>query len=795
MSPPTQVGGGVRLSCSMRVATTVTFALFLGCAATSPRPTGPSVTERTGPSDQAPGPASYAERPDPGPSARPEAPPPDELLALLGQHRAASGPPELEDGRLGVPQDWKTLPQSAVVWRREDLYPHGLVAIGDTLLTRRQGIVAFDAHNGDERWHRPVGDGERSYAVEGCDGVAVLFEPRAVVGVVADTGEERWTRPLEPRADSIYTTPGFPRRLGCHVGFLLVSGARQLAEREKATLVTVDTRTGEERTLAECRSEGCQLESDPGSTGWVLTDQRGPRFVPLRGAAVALPERTEMVAGEGAEMVAVAQLRVDRPFERGSDSDGPRWRGQRTDGTVLWESSARFDRLGRLGDDLIVLRHSDHSIARMDLKTGRDRWALPLSDELHRLFARRDGRAIEGSRLAVANRTTPDLILLLDLETGRPEALRLAPQDPVELRLTNELLILGAHDETVVMRLDRETPPLRSRLPLEADVAQSIGELGEPLGRPPEATTSGHIPPHLYPAGANAARQWLAHLGPLALPTLETIVREGTLAEAAMVVPVFARQEGEAKERIVRMGLERSLATEPTLEAARLRAQTAKAYGGQPLSPRLATALANGTIGWLRHARQHRWLNVEKWRGCGRGGAAEGSPECERMTATHEALVATRNLLERSATSSVPLRRLREELAGDQSHPNAGCEADDAAAARAAVLSHLFEFWLAPPAEEVLAPGLGCAPVMTLAGPVTIRDAEKAESRPFWSIGPAHEPREAPETRGAAWADAPILEVSYEWYSGPLAAEGGSFLVGKIDGMWRVVSGGTRWVS
>ena len=57
-------------------------------------------------------------------------------------------------------------------------------------------------------------------------------------------------------------------------------------------------------------------------------------------------------------------------------------------------------------------------------------------------------------------------------------------------------------------------------------------------------------------------------------------------------------------------------------------------------------------------------------------------------------------------------------------------------------------------------------------------------------------PNERPITWGdPIWDEAPMRVVSYEWYAGPLAAEGGHLALIKVDGLWRVVGGGMEWVS
>ncbi|MBO6936541.1 MAG: PQQ-binding-like beta-propeller repeat protein [Deltaproteobacteria bacterium] len=720
----------------MRALSLVPLVLLLGCATTAPRDSsGPrlAVQHRQPPADPAPAPS--------------------ELLALLTQHVPVGPPPALTDGRLAVPRDWKELPQSAVLWRREEGHANRHVAIGDVLLSRNHGILAFDGATGELVWERRVGRDERSYAVEGCDGVAVIFEPDGVVGVTAATGELLWSRPLERRDDTAsHWTPGDAQRVGCRVVARTESGGRRLAATRAEELVAIDSRTGDTRVLARCTTADCRLRTDgaldallvrEGERAW-LFDTDSTRRQPL-------PSRAGFVAGPPGDRTVVR--------ERGDFGDWAAYRG----GEEQWARPPATHVYGRMGDDLVLLDQEDRALVRLDLVTGRERWTLPLSNELARLLGRRDGFTMNESRLIAGSRTLPGLLLVVDLATGSPTSLQLAPGHTVRIAASQDLLFLSGHRETVAVRLDRQAPALRSLLDLETDIARSLRIV---LSGDPSSGPSQGAPVHLYPSTPRAATTWLARLGSPVLPSVIPIARRGSLDRVRRVVPILAAMEPPAT-RVLASAIERVIDGPLTVERAELLSLVSKRWPGEPLPPSLAQVVSRVAIRWLAMLRPV--LNDEtEWRRC----LLEQGPNTCLLGVGLDGIQNARNLLERASHSSGPLDSFRSAIANGRRWPDP-CDPDTDDAITTAVLRHLFELSTSVCVYEVRA-DVECAPVLTLGGALEVLPPGGTESDRRWSLDP---PESMPDGRASVH-----VETDY----GRRRAD---FVVAEIDGHWRVVRG------
>lgn len=154
-------------------------------------------------------------------------------------------------------------------------------------------------------------------------------------------------------------------------------------------------------------------------------------------------------------------------------------------------------------------------------------------------------------------------------------------------------------------------------------------------------------------------------------------------------------------------------------------------------------------------------------------------------------------MLERADDSGLGLQRVRRAIAahgGSADDSPIPCEMSDDDAARVAMLAEFFELSLEPP-HYINAPGASCIRVNTLGGWLDVDYADEPTKTPYVQVS-APEPVDYESHRGdPQWDDAPTVAISYSFYSGSLSAEGGTYFLKKIGGIWRVIAGGSRWVS
>jgi hypothetical protein len=684
-------------------------------------------------------------------------------------------------GVLVAPVDWKTLPQSAVLWRRSDLensFPHAIEGL--FVADRFDSITGIDARSGRTRWTVPiehVGDQQMAHSVMACDDTVVVFAPNAVIGVRAEDGTQRWRIAGTHRTQSTYTTPGFPVVYGCRVAFHRAAGTRMLWEEgEKADAVEVDAHSGVERVLGP----GRVVELGPDHA--MIEDAGGRSTLVRAGRRTALPDHTRYVVSPGTSDELAVVLPPDDSRDNGVVKGVHAGSGRivwsrpaeslgagaesRASAATHWGVSPNHPLLTRLGDEAIVV--GSRGVERVDLRTGRSRWSVGLSDELagaHNVTE----TALAGDDFVITNRGQPSLVIALDARTGALRAMRLAPQDPVYATTAGRTLVLTAHDETLGIDLDREAPPLRSLLSLDADVEASLRELDTPSGTPPVATISGFIPLHVYPAGRTAATAWLHRLLPLAGDRLRLRLRTAPPGEAIPLLDVFRDDTGSQTAQAL-VELLRPTMGPPTVDTARLRYAVANAIS-VTLSPEMAGQLADSMVEWLAAMRQE-WLRPHALQDCG------DPPSRKLACATMEAITESRNLLERASAQAGPLARFRSALAPGQARST--CVPSEEDQARAAAVSHLIE--MDPVVSLVSAPGARCVQVATLAGRVTADTSGRPSKKQQLII-------EAPRS-----SDAAMRTVPYEWSEDGDASSGGELVVKKVDGLWRVVGQASSWI-
>lgn len=684
----------------------------------------------------------------PTPSFESSPPSPGSEMVAAGAELVA--PPLLVGDRFVAPADWKTLPTAASLWQRTDLRQHDLLAVeGGLVASHDRSLVLLDAATGDVRWRADIPSPQ---PLAFCEDTVAVHDPRGrLIGLDLRTGEERWRRELALADGEGHLRHTAYRQLGCSLVLGLDSSGRSVSWRLDA-LIAVDLATGAERELGRC--PGCVLERFPSRDGVVLTHGERSLFVGLDGTRRSLSEGVSLVAGNNGTI----------QVNTGEEIVGEREWHVLADGRERWRGPGLRLVLGRVEDDVIGVR--EDSLVRMDLTDGTERWALRMSAELLPRFGE-----ISGEKLTWGI-NGPWLIATVDLSTGTPHSLRVAPRYPSRVRVAGSTLYATDCSGTSAVPLTGEDPPLRSRLSLRADIERSIRVLAGD-----EVPASCQTPLDLdeHPQTPGRARAWLGRLGALAIPSLTNVIQDGSLAEATRVVLALALMEEPFAAPPLALALERTL-TRPDSDARDLRRAAARAFPHASLDDRLASALARSAVSWLQAA------------GSLRCDYSEPDNACMEQARIMDAVVATRDLLERASIRAAPLHRLRDALA--DTHSAASCPADDDDDARRAVLRHLAEFGSPVP---IVAEGLQCSTVIGVDGPLTALDApiddfsieigpsSPAEGEgPTWSDGPWNEaPRRLVRLGGAndAWRDL-----------------GHDVVVVKVDGLWRTIVRRQSWL-
>ncbi len=689
-------------------------------------------------------------------------PTPEELAALVREHRPATSRVPTEYGAATLPIDWRTLPMTALLWSARG-GDDPLLVDGALVTTEpgREALVARDLRSGQERWRveTPHAIGERPYAVAGCQRV-VLFDSERIAGLDPATGAALWEIPLEP-TNSVMTRPGAASMQGCHLAFLVADDAMRLADGfSTSRLRLVDVRTGRITARPTCAAP-CALVSTEREGVVVNTSEDQRWLFPWEGGEPArLPAGTDHLTPDLA--IAIDQGTL---VARERTSAEVRWRRELDSGAMV-----RGPLLTRTEDDLIATDGS--ALVRVSAATGQDVWRTPLSSELANAIRRFDGHAHDPTRLIVGSRGVPQLLLDVDLGTGVPRSLRVSAIDPVDLALEGDLLAVRSHERSGVVDLSLEAPALRERLTLEDDLARTIAAL--------TAGERASGAPWSYPTGRAQSIEWLRRLGPLLGDAVTLRIERAELDTAAALLPAL---EGAPNAMPMAVSvLERTYGCSPTPRHARARAAASAALE-PPLDAAHANELASETIAWLDELHRR---------------AARGSSgRADR--AAWEAVMSGRDALLRTSVSSAPLRRFEEAIRRHAPTTIASrCVPSDDDAARAAVLRYGYELAASPIRTTVRVPGAHCVEVQTLGGPLeVVTDGDSPA--PWILVGPAlrvEEVRDYPvELTTLPWPDAPARAIALTYYAGSITGQADLLIVQRVDGEWRVVWTATLWVS
>lgn len=699
---------------------------------------------------------------------------PERIAALLSQHVDPSAPPELGADGLVVPTDWKVLPQSAVTWALRGSSEELFLAGRETVITRHYtSYVAVDLRTGDERWSRrtPSYPSPRSEAVAACDGIVVFFLPESIVGIDARDGHELWserTRPSRTSDHREFATSG------CTVGFFRAHRSTALAdEGGSADFWTLDARTGRATRRSRCSGYCAFVEAT--DTHLLMTDYDDGTTVVVRASGEML-RRDDAVhfVDRGPDAIV-----VELPDEGGV-------RGVSLDGHVVWSRKRRFGIRARFGNDVIV--RDEASIRRLSLLDGATAWSVPLGHEMTNLLQDGDTWVADADRVVVANRHMPSLIVVVDFATGRVEAVRLAPEDPVRILLSGERLVLGAHDAVVGIDLSHEAPPIRSVLTLEEDVRRSAEELVR-AEREAVDRRFANVPTYAYPLGHEAIA-WLRRLGPLAAPTLRSMLVDASIEDAASLVPAVGLDESAESQAQVTATLRRTYAMPPTADLTRLRVATLRALRPS-LPPDVATELVTQTVEWLEFLREEGWLSADAIGRC-----EADPPGCELAQGTYAAVRSAHAALERTSEDPAPIEALRRAVRTGVATAPSSCQPSETDLVLNAALTHEFLFD-ALDSGHVIVPEGSCVELVTAAGRVTLDDGPGPHAAPFVSLSAPVQVSVSgnPSDSDPTWSQAPTYTVTIVWDGGPLRAQGGVFTVKKVGGMWRVVEYASTWVS
>ena len=265
----------------------------------------------------------------------------------------------------------------------------------------------------------------------------------------------------------------------------------------------------------------------------------------------------------------------------------------------------------------------------------------------------------------------------------------------------------------------------------------------------------------------------------LALPLLAACVAAPSVPSSVSPAPTESQHDSVEISSVEKM-LWRSIAPEIGLEHARLRVRAARALAYRVIDHELALALADNAVLWLKNARDAHQLDLATLDGCVRG-----RDSCTLLRALFDAVEATRDLLDRSSASSVPVRRLRSSIA-----PGWGCEEDPA---RIAVVQNALELFVADPGTVYL-PRSTCRSFVTIGGPRWFKSVQPDAALPYRAFAPAVSVQgETPHRwNHPSFDEAPLREVQYAFHgarrpSGDRTQEYGAYLVALVDGEWRVL--------
>lgn len=686
------------------------------------------------------------------------------LAALVHEHRPASGVVPMEDGRVAVPLDWRTLPLTAVLWEgppRSDPRLNDPQWIGDLLVALEAGrdVVARDARTGVERWRGELDSalGTRAYLLAGCERVVVLDSTR-IAGLDPATGELAWEVPIGQAAGAYSSRPGEAAMNGCRMVVQVADEGDMVADGfHSSSLRVLDVRDG--TVLARPRCPAPCLVVSAEDAGVIAGMGEGERvlFGWTGGEPEVLPARSIRVAG------GVALVRSDDAMEG-------RARGS---GELVWRLEGLGRRgateLARLADAVVV--HDGDTLRRISIATGEDVWRIAIDEDLRAGIARGDGRDHDGHHLVVGTRVEPQFLLDVDLDAGVVRSLRISAVDPVRVSVGEGLAVVLSHGEMAVVDLALDAPPLRERLSLEADVERTLAELGSSPGR-------GHpidVRPWDYPDGRRDALEWLERLAPLVGDVVTPRVAGAELDEAASLLAAIP---DPARATAAAVGvLERTYGLAPSAGLARARS-IASASVGPGLREEQADALLRETVAWLD--------------------ALSARPEEARADDEDawSAVLAGRDALLSASPSSAPLdafaEAVRRHAPTAPSLPD--CEPSERDAIRAAALRWGYEL-SSEPRANVRAPGGECVRVQTLGGPLAVLTSEEVPEPPWMLVGDPQPLTSLGEDVLLPWPDAPTRWLELTWYAGPLAAQGELLVLQLVDGRWRVVFHRMTWVS
>lgn len=177
-------------------------------------------------------------------------------------------------------------------------------------------------------------------------------------------------------------------------------------------------------------------------------------------------------------------------------------------------------------------------------------------------------------------------------------------------------------------------------------------------------------------------------------------------------------------------------------------------------------------------------------------GTEQVDEQCELMVTLVAALSATYTLLERTDETGELLAQFRDAIAAHalpfETAPKP-CSPNDVDAVHTAALAHLGSLSIAPPPVHIA--GARCVQVQTLGGWMVAEGERSADGesalpeRPFVSIGTPTPFEYETYRMDRLWDDAPTVSVGFR-----ASVVGGSLILKKVGGIWRVVAGGVEWI-
>lgn len=724
--------------------------------------------------------------------------------------------PSAEDVKQGnvLPLDLKELPTSVTAWA--DKLGARTVQVGDTAVYRvykryNRGTVGLHARSvvdGSRRWRATLS--RVRYLQPICDKRVAAFQNDRITTLEALTGQVSWELPVAAAFEGCLNC-GVGGVVGCD---LLLFVAPQSNVGGKLTL---DGGRGSEAVLLDGESGDLLWRSPCGDSCYLLnSDDRAIVLTNVKGFRVLSRDTGKVLRVEDEKMRPWAFVNPKLGIFHVEDE----LRGieLEAEGRARWHRKLfGLSRLERIGDDVIIFTGS--TLQRLDLNTGANRWSLELGTELAEMLQRSSVRRLAGeSHLLFATYGAMNIVVVVNIEVGRIEALRLAPGDLRRLLLTREIaLLVDAEGEATAFNWRADGPVLRSTLSLEDDVERSLMLLAtgqDAMLRP----RINWVAPADFPNRPGDALWWLERLMPLASGQIAAELDRINGPQVRLLARILAHSPETTG--VLLPALRRTYVMEPTVDQADTRRAIIENLGVR-FPPSEAPCLTQESLRWLETITRQGWPMKIADGTCAprydldilydeQPPPLPNQDECDAALAALSTIKAARATLEKAVASPRLLEQFAQFAFGPPRELDCGRERTEEEEATFALLQHMYAFNLSPPGGPIAVEDPTCLHIQTLGGALELTN--RVGEPTGWVIDPPHAVERCDGADGAdggrhhfclenllrgdaEWDEAPTLWFHVWWQGAPLAGQGEGYVLKKVRDRWRVVERAVLWVS